>query len=71
MQFMPGTWATYGIDGDGDRRADITDPADAILTAARYLKANGAPLRLRAAIHAYNHSVLASRSWLLVESFGR
>jgi cell wall-associated NlpC family hydrolase len=56
MQFMPGTWATYGLDGDADGRKDITDPSDAIPTAARYLKANGAPARLRAAIFAYNHS---------------
>jgi cell wall-associated NlpC family hydrolase len=56
MQFMPGTWATYGLDGDADGRADITDPADAIPAAARYLKASGAPARLREAIYAYNHS---------------
>jgi cell wall-associated NlpC family hydrolase len=56
MQFMPSTWATYGLDGDADGRADITDPADAIPTAARYLKASGAPKRLREAIYAYNHS---------------
>ena len=56
MQFMPATWATYGLDGDGDGRKDTTDPADAIPTAARYLRANGAPARLREAIFAYNHS---------------
>ncbi|MDN3359283.1 NlpC/P60 family protein [Actinomadura sp. DC4] len=56
MQFMPGTWATYGLDGDADGRTDITDPADAIPSAARYLKASGAPGRLREAIYAYNHS---------------
>ena len=22
MQFMPATWALYGVDGDGDGRAD-------------------------------------------------
>lgn len=56
MQFMPGTWATYGLDGDADGRAGITDPADAIPAAARYLKASGAPAHLREAIYAYNHS---------------
>lgn len=29
-QFMPGTWATHGTDGDGDGRADIYNPVDAI-----------------------------------------
>ena len=34
MQFMPATWATYGVDGDGDGRAIITNDADSIYTAA-------------------------------------
>jgi len=56
MQFLAGTWATYGIDADADGRADRWDPADAIYGAANYLRASGAPQRLRAAIFAYNHS---------------
>jgi soluble lytic murein transglycosylase-like protein len=36
MQFMPSTWASYGLGGD------ITNPHDAILGAANYLRANGA-----------------------------
>jgi cell wall-associated NlpC family hydrolase len=35
-QFMPATWSTYGIDGDGDGRRDVWDPADAIPAAAAY-----------------------------------
>ncbi|NUS11278.1 MAG: transglycosylase SLT domain-containing protein [Streptomyces sp.] len=35
-QFIPGTWATHGIDGNGDGKADVWDPADAIPSAARY-----------------------------------
>ena len=35
-QFIPGTWASHGIDGDGDGRADIWDPQDAIPSAATY-----------------------------------
>ncbi|GAA4943740.1 transglycosylase-like protein with SLT domain [Actinomycetospora succinea] len=35
MQFMPSTWAGYGLGGD------VTDPHDAILGAANYLRANG------------------------------
>jgi soluble lytic murein transglycosylase-like protein len=36
MQFMPATWASYGLGGD------VYDPHDAILGAANYLQANGA-----------------------------
>ncbi|WP_244957339.1 NlpC/P60 family protein [Candidatus Frankia nodulisporulans] len=35
-QFMPATWATHGRDGDGDGRADVDNPADAIPAAAAY-----------------------------------
>jgi len=35
-QFIPGTWATHGVDGDGDGRADVWDPQDAIPSAAAY-----------------------------------
>ena len=36
MQFMPATWAAYGLGGD------VHDPHDAILGAANYLAASGA-----------------------------
>ncbi|MBB5940124.1 cell wall-associated NlpC family hydrolase [Streptomyces zagrosensis] len=35
-QFIPGTWAAYGVDGDRDGDRDIWDPADAIASAAAY-----------------------------------
>lgn len=35
-QFIPGTWAVHGIDGDGDGDRDVWDPADAIPSAASY-----------------------------------
>ncbi|WP_223188968.1 NlpC/P60 family protein [Streptomyces sp. TRM68416] len=35
-QFIPGTWATHGIDGDGDGDRDVWDPNDAIPSAAKY-----------------------------------
>jgi cell wall-associated NlpC family hydrolase len=35
-QFMPGTWATHGIDAKGDGHPDVWDPADAIPSAAAY-----------------------------------
>jgi soluble lytic murein transglycosylase-like protein len=50
MQFMPATWRAYGLGGD------VRDPHDAILGAANYLHAAGAPANLRHALHAYNPS---------------
>ncbi|HTZ85181.1 MAG TPA: lytic transglycosylase domain-containing protein [Solirubrobacteraceae bacterium] len=56
MQFIASTWTRYGIDGDGDGRADRWDPADAIYGAANYLAHAGAPRDYRRAILAYNHA---------------
>jgi Transglycosylase SLT domain len=59
MQFLPSTFAAYGIDGDGDGVANIQDPADAVFSAARYLCLWGAGLGGQAlddAIFAYNHA---------------
>ena len=59
MQFMPATWRTYGVDGDGDGKADIMDPFDAVPAAAKYLCVSGAGrggAALSSAIWAYNHS---------------
>ncbi len=59
MQFMPATFAAYGVDGNRDGVADINDPADAIFSAAHYLCANGAgrgPGPLSRAIWHYNHA---------------
>ncbi len=50
MQFMPATWAAYGLGGD------ISDPRDAILGAANYLHANGAPANETRALLRYNPS---------------
>ncbi|WP_030872603.1 NlpC/P60 family protein [Streptomyces sp. NRRL F-2747] len=36
-QFMPSTWEGEGIDGNGDGKRDISDPEDAIPSAAAYL----------------------------------
>ena len=47
MQFMPATWATYGVDANGDGVADPNNPEDAIFTAARYLSAAGMPAKYR------------------------
>jgi membrane-bound lytic murein transglycosylase B len=56
MQFMPSTWATYGVDANGDGIADPNNPEDAIFTAARYLSAAGMPADTYGAIFAYNHA---------------
>jgi Transglycosylase SLT domain len=52
MQFIPSTWQIYGHGGN------IRDPHDAILAAARLLRANGAPGRYGPALRAYNPSGL-------------
>jgi hypothetical protein len=56
MQFLASTFAMYGVDANGDGRADRWSPADAIYSAANYLRASGAPGDYRAAIYAYNHA---------------
>ncbi len=56
MQFIPSTWATYGVDANGDGRRDPYNPVDAICAAARYLKAAGGETNLYNAILAYNHA---------------
>lgn len=56
MQFMPATWAQYGVDANDDGTKDPFNPADAIFAAARYLKAAGGDRDLRKAVFAYNHA---------------
>jgi hypothetical protein len=56
MQFMPGTWARYGVDVNRDGFQDPYNPADAIFAAARYLKQSGGATDIRAAVFSYNHS---------------
>jgi soluble lytic murein transglycosylase-like protein len=52
MQFIPSTWRAYGLGGN------VHDPHDAILGAANYLHANGAPPSYRRALFRYNPSQL-------------
>ncbi|HZE48633.1 MAG TPA: lytic murein transglycosylase [Jatrophihabitantaceae bacterium] len=60
MQFIPSTWASWGIDGNGDGVASPFNVDDAALAAARYLCASGGDLRTRSgqvtAVLAYNDS---------------
>jgi membrane-bound lytic murein transglycosylase B len=52
------TWERYGTDGDHDGTTDVYDPADAIASAARYLRTllRGSDGNLAQAILGYNHS---------------
>ncbi|MEV0823393.1 C40 family peptidase [Nonomuraea rubra] len=73
MQFLISTWGGkaripassefngYASDGDGDGVADVYNPADAILGAAKMLKRNGAPENVRQALFVYN------RAWWYVD----
>lgn len=60
MQFIPSTWAEYGVSASGHGAPDIFNINDAALTAARYLCAAGGNLRTTAgqarAVLAYNHN---------------
>jgi soluble lytic murein transglycosylase-like protein len=56
MQFIPATWAAYGMGGD------VQDPRDAIMGAANYLRANGSPGDNPRALYHYNPSSLYVRA---------
>ena len=65
MQFLPSTWAEWGIDAFGQTGPpDIMNPLDAVPSAARLLCAAGAgnSASLSAAIFAYNHA-----TWYVAE----
>ena len=69
MQFLPSTWAVWGYDADGDGKANIHDPVDAVFSAARYLCAAGAGRggqSLDDAIYAYNHAWWYVREVVLI-----
>ena len=66
MQFMPSTWAMYGVDADGDGTKDPNNPNDAIFAAARYLRAAGMPEDPEGAVFAYNHA-----DWYVAEVMAR
>jgi membrane-bound lytic murein transglycosylase B len=59
MQFLPSTWAEWGIDAFGQTgKPDIMNPLDAVPSAARMLCADGAgkSATLSGAIFDYNHA---------------
>jgi transglycosylase-like protein with SLT domain len=65
MQFLPSTWETAGVDGNGDGVANIMDPRDAIPAAARYLERGGAPKDWYRALFTYNHA-----DWYVLKVLG-
>lgn len=60
MQLLPATWATVGVDADGDGVRDVHDLDDAALGAAVFLCSGPGTLRtadgLRSALRSYNSS---------------
>jgi hypothetical protein len=66
MQFMPSTWAEYGVDANGDGAKDPNNPNDAIFAAARYLRAAGMPDDPEGAVFSYNHA-----DWYVSEVMAR
>ncbi|WP_370465261.1 lytic transglycosylase domain-containing protein [Nocardia sp. CS682] len=61
MQFLPGTWAIYAADGNGDRNTDPNNIFDAVLGAGKYLCSGDLDMRdqkqeLRAVLR-YNNSL--------------
>jgi cell wall-associated NlpC family hydrolase len=65
MQFMPSTWARWGIDANGDGVADPDNPTDAIFSAARYLAGCGGQFDIARAVYCYNHA-----TWYVNEVLG-
>ncbi len=59
MQFIPATWAAYGLGGN------VHDPHDAIMGAANYLQASGAPGDVAGALYHYNPAPSYVRAVLL------
>lgn len=60
-QFLPSSYLRFAVDGNGDGRVSLYDPADAIASAANYLARHGWRTGIdhsqqRQVIWAYNHS---------------
>ena len=55
-QFLVSSWATYGVDANGDGVADPYSIPDSVFATARLLHADGAPADWPQAIFDYNHA---------------
>ncbi|MEV4868623.1 lytic transglycosylase domain-containing protein [Streptomyces syringium] len=60
LQFLPSTWKSFAVDGNGDGRKDLNNIFDAAAAAGRYLCADGSDLRnpghITKALLRYNYS---------------
>jgi len=70
MQFIPGTWRSVGVDGDGDGRRDPQSMPDAATSAGVYLCSGAGDLRqpgdLYAAVRRYNNSDSYARTVMAI-----
>jgi membrane-bound lytic murein transglycosylase B len=62
-QFVPTSYLSYAVDGDGDQRIRLHDPQDAVVSVANYLRAHGwrpglAPSDMKRILFRYNRSRL-------------
>ncbi len=58
-QFIPSSYVSWAVDGNGDGKINLFDPEDAIFSVANYLKINGwgkTVKEQRDAVFHYNHS---------------
>lgn len=59
-QFLPSSYLRSAVDGDGDGKIDLFDPADAIYSVANYLNKagykSGSSTKIKRAIRSYNPS---------------
>jgi len=70
-QFMPSNAVRYGADLDGDGRVDLFTPEEAVLSTARFLRANGWRAGLtreqqKTVLYRYNHSHTYTRTIMAV-----
>jgi len=60
MQFIPSSWRTYGVDGNGDGVTNPNNIYDSTVATGLYLCAGGTdlsdPAQLQASVFRYNHS---------------
>jgi len=75
-QFMPSNIARFGVDGDGDGRVDLFNPADAVPSLANYLNYHGLKPGAgvesqRKALYHYNHSLVYVNTIMAVADYLR
>ena len=71
MQFMPSTWETSGVDGDGDGVANVMDPEDAIPAAAATSKTGGAAILVRSTVLLQPRRLVVKKVLAVAEAYRR